>query len=182
MHMKERTLVIIKPEGMKRGLADRIIKYYEAGGLRVVARKQVHIDKKFAARHYEASDAQTVGMGEKTIAAAKESGLYETMKKQFGTSDAKRIGTKLREWLIDHITSSSVVAIVLEGENAVKLARQITGFTDPARADKGTVRGDLGDDSIVVANREFRPVRNLVHCADEQSASRELKLWFPELK
>jgi nucleoside-diphosphate kinase len=178
----ERTLVVIKPDAMKRKLTDKIISYYEKEGLRVVAKKEVHLHKEFAEKHYQATDEQVVGMGNKTIAASRESGLYEEMIEKFGTQEPRTIGMKLRGWLVDYITSLPVLAMVLEGEDAVKKARAITGFTDPSRAEKGTVRGDFGDDSIVVANREFRPVRNLVHCADSEGAQRELALWFPELK
>ena len=60
--------------------------------------------------------------------------------------------------------------------------RKVTGFTDPVSAEKGTVRGDFGEDSIVKANAEFRPVQNLVHASDAEGAKHELQLWFPELK
>ncbi len=179
--MMERTLVVIKPDAMKRKLADKIISYYEKEGLKVVAKKEVHLHKDFAERHYQATDEQVVGMGNKTIAASRESGLYEEMIEKFGTDEPKSIGMKLRGWLVDYITSVPVLALVLEGEDAVAKARKITGFTDPKRAEKGTVRGDFGEDSIVDANKEFRPVQNLVHCADAEGAKRELLLWFPEL-
>lgn len=178
--MIERTLIVIKPDGMPH--AKKIIDYYTKAGLRIIARKEIHIDKKFAEKHYAATDEQIIGMGNKTIQASKDSGNYEKMKKIFGTEDPKKMGMKLRDWLIKFITSKPVLALVLEGGNAVALARKITGFTDPAQADKGTIRGDLGTDSIVSANADGRPVRNLVHASGNASeAERELALWFPEL-
>ena len=178
----ERTLVIIKPDAMKKHLAEKILHYYEKAGLRVVAKKELHITKEFAGKHYQATNEQIVGMGNKTLASSRDSGKYEEMKEKFGSDDAHVIGSKIRGWLIEYISSSPVLAMVLEGHDAVALARKITGFTDPVRAEKGTVRGDFGEDSIVVANAEFRPVRNLVHCADAEGAKHELSLWFPELK
>ncbi len=181
MHM-ERTLIVIKPDAMKRHLADKIIHYYEKAGLKVIAKKEVHVTKEFAGKHYQATDEQEIGMGNKTINSSKESGKYGEMKEKFGTEDPKIIGGKIRGWLINYISSTPVVAIVFEGHDAVATARKITGFTDPTRADKGTVRGDFGEDSIVKANAEFRPVQNLVHASDKEGAAHELKLWFPELK
>jgi nucleoside-diphosphate kinase len=177
----ERTLIIIKPDGMLR--AKQILKYYEKAGLRIIAKKEVRIDKNFAVRHYAATDDQVIGMGNKTIEASRNAGKLGHMKKIFGTDDAKKIGEKLRAWLIEFITSRPVLALVLEGEDAVALSRKVTGFTDPAKADKGTVRGDMGTDSIVKANNDGRPVMNLVHASgNAEEAKREIALWFPELK
>lgn len=177
----ERTLIVIKPDAMKKHLADRIVHYYEKAGLKIVAKKEVHVSKEFAGRHYQATPEQVDGMGNKTINSSRESGKYDEMKEKFGSEDPHVIGSKIRGWLINYISSTPVIAIVFEGKDAVAVARKITGFTDPSRADKGTVRGDFGEDSIVKANSEFRPVQNLVHASDAEGAAREVKLWFPEL-
>jgi nucleoside-diphosphate kinase len=179
--MIQRTLLIIKPDGMK--MADRIIAYYEKAGLKIVAQKTMHANRSLAEKHYTDSDAQVVGMGNKTIAASREGGRYEEMKRLFKTEDPRQIGMQLREFLIKFITSTSVEPIILEGEDAVALTRKVTGFTDPARAEKGTVRGDLGTDAIVKANNEGRPVMNLVHASGTvEEAEKEIALWFPELE
>lgn len=76
-----------------------------------------------------------------------------------------------------------VLAVVLEGENAVKRVREITGSTDPSKAAKGTVRGDLSTDSGEKADAEKRAIRNLVHASgNAEEAAFEISLWFPELK
>ena len=111
----ERTLIIIKPDAMKRHLADKILHYYEKAGLKVVAKKEVHATKEFAGKHYTASDEQVLGMGNKTIASSRESGKYDEMIDKFGSDDPHVIGTKIRGWLIDYISSTPVLAIVLEG-------------------------------------------------------------------
>lgn len=179
--MMERTLIIIKPDGMAR--AKKILLYYEKAGLKIIAKKEIRIDKKFAEKHYASTDEQIVGMGNKTVQASKDSGKYEHMKKIFGTDDPKKIGTKLRGWLIEFITSKPVLAMVMEGKDAVALARKVTGFTDPAKAEKGTIRGDLGTDAIVKANNEGRPVMNLVHASgNADEAKREIALWFPGME
>ena len=181
--MIERTLVVIKPDGVRRGLEKEIISRYEKVGLKIVARKTLRIDKIFAEKHYAATEEQIVGMGNKTLNASKENNKIDEMKKIFRTEDPRKIGKMLRDFMINFITSGTVVAIVLEGEDAVQKVRDVTGFTDPPRAEKGTIRGDFGEDSIVKANFEKRAVANLVHASgSREEAKREIKLWFGELK
>lgn len=173
--------MVIKPDGMDK--KDKIISYYTKAGLKIITQKQVQISEKQAGEHYAATDEQILGMGNKTIDASVRTNNMEKMKKIFGTEDPRKIGMKLREWLIKFITSAPVMAYVLEGEGAVFLTRKITGFTDPAQAEKGTVRADFGSDSIVKANSDGRPVRNVVHASGNvEEARREIKLWFPELE
>lgn len=173
--MIERTLVVVKPDGMKRGLVGRIISRFEENGLRIAGMKLVQVDRELAARHYTDSDQQVSGMGNKTLSA----GGPEKAKELFGTTDPKKIGMTLREWMIDFMTSMPVAAMVLEGEDAVQKVRKIAGFTDPSRAEKGTIRGDLGVDSIRKANEERRATENLVHASGSvEEAGREIDMWF----
>lgn len=173
--MKERTLVVIKPDGVKRNLIGKIVSRFEDAGLKIVEMKMVKIDKKMAGKHYTASDAQVIGMGNKTLAAGGE----KRAKELFGTVDQRKIGMELRKWMIDFITSGPVVAMILEGENAIQKVRSVTGFTDPSKAEKGTIRGDFGTDSIVKANEERRATENLIHASgSKEEADREIKLWF----
>lgn len=177
--MIEKTLVVIKPDGVKKNLVDEIISRYEKAGLKVVAKKEVTVDMDFAGRHYAATDKQVIGMGNKTLESAEENGRLGTLEKTFGSKDPKKIGMKLLHWSKEFITSGKVVALLLEGEDAVKTARKITGFTDPSKADRGTIRGDLSDDSISKANEEGRSTQNLVHASgDAEEAKREIELWF----
>ena len=176
--MIERTVVVIKPDGVKRNLVEKILKRYTDAGLKIVSQKTVTATRELAEKHYPASDEQVVGMGNKTLAAAGEEGA----KRIFGTTNSRKIGMTLRKWMIEFLVSGPVVAVVLEGEDAVQKVRKITGFTDPSRAEKGTIRGDLGEDSIVKANEERRATYNLVHASgNKEEADREIKLWFPEL-
>jgi len=173
--MTERTLIVIKPDGMKSNLIGKIISRFEDSGLKIVGMKMVKVDRKLASKHYTDSDAQVIGMGNKTLNATGK----ERAKEIFGTADAREIGLRLRGWMIDFITSSPVVAFVLEGENAVQKARTVVGSTDPSKAEKGTIRGDFGIDSIAKANEERRATENLVHAAGSlEEAEKEIKLWF----
>lgn len=165
--MIEQTLIIIKPDGVQRGLTDEIIGRYEAAGLKVVKRKDIMAPLDIVEKHYPMDPDYLKSIGEKTIAAGQQ------------VTSAEDQGRKVVTWLRKFITSGPITALVLEGEDAVKVARKTTGFTDPATAEKGTIRGDLGTDNILKANQEERPVYNLIHASGSQEeAAKEINLWF----
>lgn len=165
--MTQQTLIIIKPDGVAGGFTDEIIKRYEAVGLKIVKRKDITAPLDIVEKHYPMDPEYLKSIGEKTIAAGQ------------AVKSAEDQGRKVVTWLRKFITSGPVVVMILEGEDAVKLARKTTGFTDPATAEKGTIRADLGTDNILDANREQRPVYNLIHASgNEQEAKNEIELWF----
>lgn len=173
----QKTLVLIKPDAVRKNIAGKIISKFEESGLQIKGIKIKKVETEFAEKHYKDSDAQILGMGNKTL----DSGGKEKAQELFNTTDPKEIGTKLREWLIEFITSTPVIAIVLEGEDAVKKVRAIVGHTDPSKAEKGTIRGDLTEDSIQKANEESRATYNLVHASGSpEEAEEEISLWFSE--
>ena len=165
--MIQQTFIIIKPDGVKRGLTDEIINRYKAVGLNVAKRKDMMAPISIVEKHYPMDPDYLRAIGEKTIAAGQE------------VKSAEDQGRKVVTWLRKFITSGPIVVLVLEGENAVALARKTTGFTDPATAEKGTIRGDLGTDNILKANMEERPVWNLIHASGSpKEAQKEIHLWF----
>ena len=130
----ERTLIIIKPDAVQRGLIGQIIHRFERRGLRIAALKFMQIDEKLARRHYA---------------------IHE--------------GKPFYEPLVAYITSGPVVVMILEGKDAIQVARRTMGATNPAQADPGTIRADLG---IEVG-------RNLVHGSDgPETAAFETSLFF----
>ena len=131
----ERTFVMVKPDGVQRGLVGRIISRFEDRGLRLVAIRMLHMDAELASRHY-----------------------------------SEHVGKPFYEKLVSFITSGPVVAVVLEGKNAVAVARSMMGATNPVDAGPGTIRGDYGMDTG----------KNIIHGSDSlQSAQREISLFFP---
>ena len=172
--------MLIKPDAMERNLAGEIIKRYQDKGFKVVGMKMVKVSHDFAARHYRPANEEWVtNLGHKTLQAVREKGKPEDTMKVFGTEDPSKIGRQILDWTINNLTRMPIIAFVLEGENAVAEIRKITGYTDPARSEKGTVRGDLGQDSITQANLEGRPVKNLVHASGTpDEAKLEIALWF----
>lgn len=132
--MTERTLVLIKPDGVQRLLVGRILERYEQRGLRIVGLKLVHVDRELAERHYAIHREKPFFAG-----------------------------------LVEFITSAPLVAIALEGLNAVAVCRAINGATRPHEAAPGSIRGDLA----------LETGQNLVHASDStETAGSELALWF----
>jgi len=170
----EQTLVVIKPDGVQRNLVGKIISYYEAGGLKVSAMKMINVSRDLISRHYSSNKDYLLSIGQKGVKAGENLDTED---------DLLGYGMMIVEGLRSYMTSGPVVAMILEGEDAIKRARAITGYTDPATADKGTIRGDMGLDTIAKANSEKRPVRNLIHASgNHEEAIHEIALWEPEMK
>ncbi len=132
----ERTYVMVKPDGVQRGLVGRIITRIEERGLKITALKMHRLTPEQAREHYR-----------------------EHTQKPFFQS------------LVSFITSGPVVSMVVEGKNAVSTVRRMSGLTNPAEADPGTVRGDFA----------LETGRNVIHASDSQaSAAREISLHFRE--
>ncbi len=174
----ERTLVLIKPDAVQRRLAGDIISRFENAGLKLVATKMVWPTEELAATHYPTARREWVeGMGHKTLGSYKEGGVDPVA--ELGTDDPHAIGLQVQKWLVDFLTSGPVIALVLEGEGAVKKVRELAGHTIPTMASKGTIRGDHSDDEPIKANAEKRALHNLVHASgDKTEAEFEINLWF----
>lgn len=176
--MTERTLVVLKPDAVKRALIGDIIGRFEKAGLKVVGCKMFTPHEELANKHYPtAREEFIVGMGNKTLDNYKA--LKMDPEKELGTSDAKEIGLMVQGWLVNFITSGPVVALVLEAPHAIELTRKIVGSTLPLGAQPGTIRGDYSFDSSALANQKRRPIKNLIHASGESAeAEYEIKLWF----
>lgn len=133
----EKTLIVLKPDAVKRGLCGEILTRFEKRGFTISALKSLTVSKELAEKHYQ-----------------------EHAEKPFFPG------------LVEFITGAPSVAMVLEGQDAIALSRQMIGATNPLNADTGTIRGDLTND------KQF----NLVHGSDSSdAATREIALWFPEI-
>ncbi len=136
--MTQQTLVLIKPDGVKRNLIGEIINRIETKGYTVVAMKKFTPTRELLAEHY-----------------------------------AEHEGKPFYEPLVEFMMSGDVVALCVEGNRVIEGFRSLAGATDPTLAAPGTIRGDLGRDW------GSKVQQNLVHGSDsEESASREIALWF----
>lgn len=132
--MAEQTLVLVKPDGVQRGLAGEVITRLERRGLKLVGMKLMQVSEELARRHY-----------------------------------GEHVDRPFFGGLVSFITSSPIVAMVWEANNAVEIVRNTMGQTNPVSSAAGTIRGDLGIDIG----------RNLVHGSDStESAEREVNLFF----
>lgn len=174
----EQTLVLLKPDAVKRGIMGEIIHRFERMGLRIVAMKMVKADKSLLDKHYATDKSSTLErIGGKTIDTYKKYG--KDVKKEFGTEDPAEVGKEVVGWLLDFMSATPVVAMVIEGRHAVDNVVSLAGSTMPVAAAPGTIRGDFSTDSAAYANEEKRAVTNLVHIsATKEEAEFEISLWF----
>ena len=170
---KERTLVVIKPDGVQRALIGEIIKRYERTGLKLVALKFFVPTKEFVRQHYLSYEGWLEAVGTKSIVAYEKKGLKSPY------TDAKEYGKFILEKLVKYLASGPVVAMVWQGNQAVGIIRKVTGGTEPLTSDVGTVRGDFTLDSYSLADTDERAVRNLVHASGSPTeAEKEIAIWF----
>lgn len=176
---KERTLVLVKPDGVQRGLVGEILARFERAGLKLVGLKMVRASRDLLERHYPADEAFLRTIGSKTAEAFQAYDL--DVRERMGTDDPLEVGRRVRGWLVEFMASGPVVAAVVEGVHAVSAVRKLVGKTLPVFAEPGTIRGDWSTDSPALANLEQRPVRNLVHASGTvEEAEYEVGLWFRE--
>ena len=174
---EEKTLVLIKPDAVKRGLVGEIIKRFENRGLKIIGLKMVQGAPKDFDSHYPKNKDWIINLGARTAETYKK--YNYSLKKDFGTDDVFEIGKIFRNWLIDFMSSGPVVKILIEGAHAISVVRKITGDTQPHFALTGTIRGDFSVDSAGSANKSKRAIHNLIHASgNKEEARNEIMLWF----
>ena len=175
----EQSLVIIKPDGVRRGLVGEITSRFERIGLRLIACKMVIAPPNLALKHYNFDDAWFENVGKRAIAFYQENG--KDPKEELGTMKPKEIGKLVQKWNIDYLTEGPVLAMLWEGPHAVEIIRKIIGTTYPNQALPGTIRGDFGYDSPLLSNSSKRSVHNLIHASGSVAEAKfERQLWFKE--
>lgn len=171
----ERTLVLIKPDGVQRSLIGEIIARYERIGLKLVAIKMIVPTKAMIEKHYTLDPNWMRITGEKTIKGYIDKGLTPPH------TDPLEITRILIKNLVNYVASGPVVAMIWQGAHAVPIVRKITGGTEPLTSDVGTIRGDFVLDSYEVSDKDGRAIRNLIHASGSASeAENEIKHWFNE--
>ncbi|HXF43913.1 MAG TPA: nucleoside-diphosphate kinase [Candidatus Paceibacterota bacterium] len=169
----ERTLVLIKPDGVQRGLIGEIIRRYEQTGLKLVAIKMLVPNPDLVEKHYLVNPEWRRITGEKAIESYRKKGKMPPSEDPFKLTDI--ILGNLKKYM----SSGPVVAMVWQGMHAVGIVRKITGGTEPLTSDVGTIRGDLTIDSYDVSDVDGRAVRNLIHASSTpEEAEKEIELWF----
>lgn len=169
---KERTFVIIKPDGVQRSLVGEIIQRYERTGLKLVGMKFGVADEKKFWLHYNKDDAWFLKKGTKIAEDKKANNLP-------ADKEPIEYGKDIIRQLVKFMTAGPVLMMVWEGNQAVAVVAKITGTTEPSSSDVGTIRGDFTIDSYTISAVDDRAVRNLIHCSDAvEEAAREINIWF----
>ncbi len=169
----ERTLVIVKPDGIQRALIGEIFKRYERTGLKLVALKMLVPTEAMVEEHYLLDPNWKKNVGEKAIASYLKKGETPPSTDPIEVADSVVVSLK------KYMTSGPVIAMVWEGGHAVELVRKITGGTEPRSAGVGTIRGDFVLDSYQMADTDTRAIRNLIHASGSvPEAEMEIPHWF----
>ncbi|MFA6171636.1 MAG: nucleoside-diphosphate kinase [Patescibacteria group bacterium] len=172
---EERTLVIIKPDGVQRSLVGEILKRYERTGLKLIALKIVVAGVEMAEKHYYdvGGEEWLEEVGRKARAAYEKKGLKSPYKTN------RDNGMAVLKSNAKYLSSGPVIAMIWQGNQAVGLVRKITGATEPLSSDVGTIRGDFTLDTYAMADMDSRSVRNLIHASGTvEEAEKEIPNWF----
>lgn len=169
---RERTLVLIKPDGVVRKVIGEIITRFERKGLKIVGLKMVWPDGKLASTHYTDDEKWLVGTGTRTYENYVSKGVKPKL-------TPRELGLNTRRKLMEHITAGPVVALVLEGAHVIELVRKMRGSTSPLSADVGTIGFDYTVDSYELSDAGDWATKNIVHASDSvENAAKEIALWF----
>lgn len=148
----EQTLVVLKPDAIQRGITGEIISRFERAGLKIVGAKMLSPDYDHYYYH------------------------YETISKM-----VSRRGKEAFDVTLEMMQQGPVIALVLEGIEAVSLVRKMVGETEPKKAAPGTIRGDYAHVSIDYANKQKKGIANIIHASgDKDEAAAEISHWFSE--
>lgn len=182
----EKTLIIFKPDSIKRNLLGEIITRFEKTGLEIKEIKLVYPDREIMEKHYSDDINWITNLGEKTLDFFKETNQFEqylaSINEMFGTKDPVELGMAIRVLLIEFMLESPLIVSIWEGSFACSKARKIIGNTIPLNALPGTIRGDYSSDSPISLLTEGRCIYNLVHASgDAIEAEREINIWFPQM-
>lgn len=169
--IKERTLVLLKPDTLQRSQVGEIIRRIESTGLKLVAIKMLRATEKQLVEHYHKDDEWYMKKGvQRTDQMKKDGKLID--------KDIIEYGKDIIRGNVKFMTASPLVAMVWQGNKAAGIVKKLVGGTEPLTSDVGTIRGDLTLDSFELSDSEARAIRNLIHCSDKEEAIREIKIWF----
>ncbi len=173
MQNLEKSLVIIKPDGVERGLIGEIISRFEKVGLTLCEMKLVHATYDAIEKHYTIDVNWKRMAGEKEIQSFLDRGIVPP------NNDAIAIGDAVLQRLKEYMTRGPIIVMIWEGSCAIKTIRKIVGNTEPFSSPLGTIRGDYSNDSYECSKAENRSLRNLLHASgSKDEAEEEIKHWF----
>ena len=171
---KERTLVLIKPDGVQRSLIGEVISRFERVGLKLAGMKFVVPTTDQCWTHYHKDDAWFLKKGTGILENRKKLGLPVE-------KEAIEYGRDIIGAVVKYMVAGPIVAMVWEGNQSINVVKKLVGGTEPTTSDVGTIRGDYTIDSYYLCDVDgSRGMRNLMHCSDgdQAEADREMAIWF----
>lgn len=177
---EELSVVLIKPDGVKRALVGEIIGRFERVGLQIVAMKMIWVGKDHVKKHYPTNRKDWIKfIGERALDTYKEYGRDPG--EDIENLDPMEIGKTMVGYLIDYLSEGPVVAMLIKGENAITTIRKHVGHTFGDKAVPGTIRGDYVNDRGYMGFVNKKAGQNLIHASgNKEEAEFERKLWFKE--
>lgn len=173
----EKTLIIVKPDAVKRGLIGKTIETFENVGLKLMAARMLKPDAQVIKNHYPGTPEWIKEMGEKTLSSFKQTGI--NVKEKMGTDDAAKLGQFVYDRLIKYWQEGPIVVMVWSGPGAIQIARKLRGHTIPQLAQTGTMLSDYSFDSSTLSSSLDRVVKTFIHASGSvEEAEREIKYWF----
>ncbi len=173
----EQTLIILKPDALKRGLVGIVFESLENIGLKLLAAKMVRPDKEVIKNHYPGTQEWITEMGQKTLLSFKNSG--QDVRRVMGTDEPLKLGQFVYDRLINYWQEGPIIVSVWEGPQAIEIARKIRGHTIPYLAQTGTIHATYSFDSSLLSAKLNRVVKTFVHASGNRvEAEREIKYWF----
>ena len=167
----EKTLVLFKPDAVCRGIVGEILSRFEKVGLKIIGLKMLNAIEEQLAKHYYKDEEWLIRKGKGVI---EKKGYPQTY-------DPKKAGQEIVDGLIHDMMISPIIALVLQGHNAVKTVKRLAGPTDIDEASPGTIRGDYSHDTYALANLSNRPNLTIIHATDNPAeAEKEISFWFDD--
>jgi nucleoside-diphosphate kinase len=170
---EEKCLLLLKPDCIEKLRIGEIITRIERAGLQINDMKMIKVTEESIGKHYPDDPLWLKSVGIKKIQKFKANGIMIS-------DDPLTIGKKVRASLIQYFKEKKVIAIIVQGPNAIACMRKMAGNTEPTSSEVGTIRGDYSTDSFEIADLQQRPIKNMIHVSDSPTSSqREINVWFP---
>lgn len=168
----QKSLVLLKPDAVKRQIIGELITRFERKGLKLVGMKLVMPTADLTGRHYTDSEDWLKDSGERTYNSYLDKGVEPPM-------PARDLALNTRRKLMHGLMAGPVVALILQGAHVIEIVRKMRGATSPQAADVGTIGFDYSVDSYELADAGDWPIRNIIHASDsDDNAEREIAIWF----
>jgi len=172
--MREHTLILVKHDGVQRGIVGEIVTRFERVGLKIAGMKLIHPSEDLADKHYVLTPAFIEKLGNNTRKANEANGRPNN-------ETNEQIATRVKGWNKKYLTEGPIVAILFEGYHAIEIGRKLVGPAEARQAPIGTIRGDYTLESYEMADDLERPIRNIIHASgNKEEAENEIKLWFKD--